>query len=330
MPVSSEGGPEGSHGLHRYRGYVLAAMAATCWAVGGMTAKWMFSSLDARTAAWPVPPLGMDVDPVTLSAARAVTASVVLVAYLLVARREELRVQARDLSFLAIFGVVGLAAVHFTYFKTLSLTNVATAILLEYLAPVLVLLFSVVFLSERPAWTLPAGVALSVTGCALVVGAIGGEGLIVSPAGVAWGLASAVLFSVYSLMGRAGASRFTPWTLLSYGLVFAAVFWIVVLRGGAGVWELLADPRGLAAVLFVAVVGTIVPFGAFLAALHEIDATRATVTATLEPVIAGLGAYLLFGETLSASQLLGGVLVLVAIMVVQSQGLRRALMPPST
>ena len=73
----------------------------------------------------------------------------------------------------------------------------------------------------------------------------------------------------------------------------------------------------LVAVLAMAVVSTIMPFGAFLAALHYIDPTRALVTSTLEPVIAGVAAFALLGESFSATQLLGATLVLVAIVVVQ-------------
>jgi drug/metabolite transporter (DMT)-like permease len=230
---------------------------------------------------------------------------------------------------MAVFGVIGLAGVHYTYFKTISLTNVATAILLEYLAPVLVLIVSVLFMKHRFTWTLPAGVALSVTGCALVVGALGGEGLVVSPAGIAWGLTSAVFFATYSLMGSHASRRFSPFTLLVWGLGFAALFWLVVL-GPQPIVRIVTDPPVLAAVLFVAVVSTVIPFGGFLLALHYIPPTNATVTSTVEPVIAGVGALLLFGESLTVLQLVGGGLVVAAIAVVQlpERAERVAVIPP--
>lgn len=297
------------------RGYALALLAAACWATGGLTAKWLFTQPSAATAAWPLPPLGIVVEPSALAGGRALSAFLLLAIGLAFTRRSAFRIARRDLVFLAAFGI-GLAMVHFTYFKTISLTNVATAILLEYLAPVLVLLIGVLFLGHRFRWQLPVGVAMSVTGCALVVGAIGGEGLVVSPVGVAWGLASAVFFAAYSLMGAVAAERFSPYTTLVFGLGFAALFWQLALGPGA-VFELFTDPRTAAAVLYMAVVSTIIPFGAFLACLRDIAPANATVTSTVEPVIAGVGAYLLFGETLSVTQLLGGLLVLAAIVTVQ-------------
>jgi drug/metabolite transporter (DMT)-like permease len=312
---------------HAWRGYGLAALAAACWATGGLTAKWLFTPEGAQTVAWRVAPLGITVDPVVLSGARAFSAFAVLLVYLLVSRRYAFNVDRRHLPFLAVFGVVGLAGVHFTYFKAISYTNVATAILLEYLAPVIVLIFSVLFLGQRLTWTLPTGVALSVLGCALVVGAIGGDGLAVSPEGIAWGLASAVFFAAYSLMGRYAAPRFSPWTTLVFGLGFASVFWLIYLGGPGGAAEAFATPVSTAAVLFIAIASTIIPFAAFLKALHYIDPTRATIVATLEPVIAGVAAFAVFGETFGAVQLLGALLVLCAIVVIQAPGIAEPAQP---
>ena len=302
-------------------------LAATCWAGGGLIAKWLFTSPSEATASWPFPPLGVDVDPVLLSGARAVTAFLMVLAYLIVRRRDLLVVKARQLPFLIAFGVFGLAFMHFAYFKTISLTGVATAILLEYLAPVIVLAFSVAVLGERPTWTLPAAVALSVVGCALMVGALGDEGLVVSPSGLAWGIASAVLFAGYMLMGRYAAPLYSPWTLLAYGLGAASIFWLVVLGGAGPIAELMSDPGALLTILVLALVSTVVPFGFFLKALHLIDATRAAITSTAEPVIAGVAAWFIFDERLTALQLVGGALVVGAVVLSQARTRTPAEMP---
>jgi drug/metabolite transporter (DMT)-like permease len=299
------------------RGYALALLAAACWATGGLTADWLFTTPSAATADWVLKPLGIVVEPTILSGARAVSALILLVAYLAVFRRQDLQITRRDVPFFAVFGVAGLAMVHYTYFKTISIThNPSTAILLEYLAPVLVLVVSVVFLRHRFTWALPVGVALSVTGCALVVGAFASGGLSIPPAGLLWGLLSAVFFAAYSLMGSYAARRYPPYTTLVWGLVFASAFWLAVLGVGP-VFSLFQDVNTALAVLFIAVVSTIVPFAAFLTALRHIAPTNATVASTVEPVLAALGAFLLFGKALTSVQILGGLLVIAAIAVVQ-------------
>jgi drug/metabolite transporter (DMT)-like permease len=160
-----------------------------------------------------------------------------------------------------------------------------------------------------------------------VVGAFGGGGIVVSPAGIAWGLASAVFFALYSLMGTVAAGRFSPYTTLVWGLGFASLFWLVVLGPGSLI-ELFSQPQTAIAVIVMAVVSTIVPFAAFLIALRHIAPTNATVTSTIEPVIAGVGAFFLFGESLSPTQIVGGLLVIAAIVVVQSADRSVPVLPP--
>ncbi len=318
--------PESAAG-RRFEGYALVLLAALCWAGGGLLAKWLFSVPGPENAGWPFPPLGIEVDPVVLSAARAAVSSVVAFIYLFFRRRDRLSIRGRDIPFLAVFGILGLAMVHFAYFKTISLTGVATAILLEYLAPIIVLVFSVTLLGERLTLALPTAVMLSVSGCALMVGALGPGGLVVPPEGLFWGLASAVFFAGYSLMGKYAASRFRPWTLLTYGLGFAAVFWLIVLGGPGPIIDLLADQRAALAVLALSVVSTLIPFGAFLTALGMIEATQASVTSTVEPVIAGIVAWFVFGEYLDALQLVGAALVVAAVVVSQASTRVPAEMP---
>ena len=301
----------------RLRGYALTLLAAACWATGGLTADWLFTEPSAATADWIVRPLGIVVEPTALSGARALSALVLLMLYLVAFRRQDLRITRKDLPFFAVFGIAGLAMVHYTYFKTISIThNPAAAILLEYLAPVLVLVVSVAFLGHRFTWALPAGVTLSVAGCALVVGAVGGGGLSIPAEGVMWGLLSAVFFAVYSLMGSVAARRYPPYTTLVWGLAFASIFWFAVLGPGA-VLGLFTDAKTALAVGFIAIFSTIIPFAAFLTALKSIPPTNATVTSTVEPVLAAIGAFALFGTELTPVQIVGGLLVIAAIAVVQ-------------
>jgi drug/metabolite transporter (DMT)-like permease len=140
---------------------------------------------------------------------------------------------------------------------------------------------------------------------------------VVSGQGLFWGLASAVFFAGYALMGRYAAKRFAPWTLLTYGLLAASVFWLAVLAGPGRIIELLSDWRALSAVVVLSVVSTIIPFGAFLKALHLIEATQASITSTIEPVIAGVTAWFIFGEHLKWPQLVGGALVIIAVVLSQ-------------
>jgi drug/metabolite transporter (DMT)-like permease len=129
-----------------------------------------------------------------------------------------------------------------------------------------------------------------------------------------------VACAFYNLWAHRVAPRISPWTGLTYSLGCAAAFWLPV----APPWEFLLaahPPRTWAAFALVAVFGTLVPFGLYLAGLRHISAAHANVTSMLERVVAAGVAYLLLGETLDGLQLAGAALVLAGLVLLQ--GVRR-------
>ena len=163
---------------------------------------------------------------------------------------------------------------------------------------------------------MPVGVALALGGAAVVVGAFSPGGLTISSLGLTWGLIAAVWFAGYTILGEVGGRRFHPYTTLFYSLLFAGLMWLVVLGPRAVVTPFL-EPSVAIAIGCMAVFSTIVPFGAYLLALRHISPTHASVTAMLEPVAAGFGALVVLGEPMTASLVIGGVLVIGAIALIQ-------------
>jgi len=217
-----------------------------------------------------------------------------------------------------VFGTIAAAGMQFTYFKTISLTNVATAILLEYLAPIFTLAFAVVILKHKLRWQMVVGVVSAIIGCAIAVGAFTGEGLSISVAGIIWGITSAVFFALYSIMGAHADRRIRPTGLLFYGLLFAALMWTVVL-GPRQIAIAFCEPRTTAVVLAMALIATILPFGAFLTALRIISPTHTTITSMAEPIIVGIAASLIFSEPLTIALVIGGFIILGSIAWIQLQ-----------
>jgi drug/metabolite transporter (DMT)-like permease len=132
------------------------------------------------------------------------------------------------------------------------------------------------------------------------------------------GVLAALAFAAYSLLSEYGMRRYNPWTVLVYALLFAALAWNIIqpplhaflLGHAAPQWGLI---------LFVAVGGTILPFGLYFEGIQRIRPTRAGVTATLEPIAAGVIAYLFLGEVLDGWQILGGAVVIAAIILLQTK-----------
>jgi drug/metabolite transporter (DMT)-like permease len=127
-------------------------------------------------------------------------------------------------------------------------------------------------------------------------------------------------------MGEKGMHRYPPWTVSFYAFLFAALTWNVLhppfhfLYAGHSLQQ-------WAYMLYIAIFGTLLPFGLFFVGVNYIRSTRATITSTAEPISASLLAYLFLGEGLDSLQLMGGALVIAAIVLLQVQMERDEMAP---
>ena len=290
------------------RGYLYVASAALMWGVSGSSAKYLFAH---------------GVTPFQLVQLRLTIGISLLFLWLLVHRPALLRIAFRDILYFAVLGITGMAMVQFTYLLAISRIKVAAAILLQYLAPVLIALYSVVFARETLTRATLIAVSCATVGCYLVVGAYSFDLLSLNREGLLSGFCAAVAFAWYSIYGEKGMHRYHPWTVLFYAVLFAAAFW----NCANLLWS--AAPRPLEAfgqtysagawvlILYIAILGTIVPFGLYFQAINLIRSTRASITATLEPISAGIISYFFLDEALEPLQMLGGVLVIAAVILLQ-------------
>lgn len=284
-------------------GYLLVGVAAILWGGQSVVAKFLLAS------GIPIP---------TLVSARALLAFLVLAAVLGALSPASLRVAWRDLPYLAALGILGMALSSFTYYFALTRLPVATAVLILYTSPLLVLGASAVLWGEPIRRRDLTGALLALLGCALVIRAYAPAALRLNALGVAGAFFGACAFAFYNLWGKPGTRRFSPWTMLVYAVGFSAAFWVLV----APPWRFFLEPHpGLiwAGLGVVVVAGTILPFACYLAGLARISAAHANLTSTLEPVAAALAAFLILGETLEWPQLLGGALTLVGIGVIHER-----------
>jgi drug/metabolite transporter (DMT)-like permease len=290
------------------KGYLFVALAAILWAVSGSSAKYLFLG-------------GMT--PLQLTQARVTLSGLLLLIWLVLRNRSLLVIPPRQVPYFAALGIAGLAMVNFTYLITISKLNVAAAILLQYLAPVLIALHSVVLLRERLSAATLVAVVGATAGCYLVVGGYNLDLLALNRQGVLWGLTAAVSFAGYSICSEKGMRRYSPWTVLFHSILFAALFWNtlgLVWKGAPPPVDLLRqtyEPLQWALILYVAILGTLVPFGLYFEGISLIRSTRASITATLEPISAGVISFFMLGEVLEPLQMVGGGLVIGAIILLQ-------------
>lgn len=297
---------------HGLRGYFYIGSAALLWGISATLGRAAFTGHLLPQGA----SLGA-IDPLILSQSRVTLSLAVLLPVLLVRRgASALAVPARDLVRFFLLGVFGVAASNYLYYVAIQRTNVATAIILQYTAPVWVLLYTVVREAQRPSWRRIAAVGLAVVGCALAVGLVGSGGFRMDPIGVISALLAAFSFAFYNVGGHSVLARYDRWKVLLWVLAGTAAFWMMVNPP----WKIVAVHYGRQQWAFMAVfslVSVLLPFSCYFAGLQHLEPTRAVVASCLEPVFSILLAALALGELLRPMQTVGIVLVLVAIVLIQ-------------
>jgi len=239
-----------------------------------------------------------------------------LLLWLLLRNPSLLKIDRRDILYFALFGTIGMGALQFTYLFAISKINVAAAILLQYMAPSFIAVHAVVFAHDK--LSLPTIMALlgATFGCYLVVGAYNLDVLAMNIAGIVSGILSAISFAWYSIHGEYGMRRYNPLTVLFYALLFAALMWNILHRP----LEAFFHPYNVVQwgwIMYIGVMGTLLPFGLYLEGVNLIRATRASITATLEPITAGVISFIFLNEILEPLQISGGVLVIASIIILQ-------------
>jgi drug/metabolite transporter (DMT)-like permease len=282
-------------------GYAGVAGAAVMWGTIGLAARQLFA---------------IGLTPLEAAVWRAAAAFALLGALTLLTNRAALRVALPDLPLFAAYGAVSVAGYMVIYFAAIAATTVATAAMLLYTAPAWVVILARLFLGERLTPMKGAAVALACAGCALVVGALGPAGMRLTPAGLLAGLGAGLTYALYSIFGKRALRGYSPLTTVVYALGFGSLFLLAFARG------LPPVPTGGAAPLLYLIVGpTTTAYLLYITGLRWIEAGRASVIATIEPLVAATGGSLILHEPFGPTQWLGAALVLTGVVLVGGEHL---------
>jgi drug/metabolite transporter (DMT)-like permease len=303
---------------HPLRGYLYIASATFLWGISATLGRAAFTG-HAFFGKVSLPASLQRIDPLILSQSRATLSLAVLLPILLFRRGASLlRVPRRDLLRFLILGILGLAASNYLYYLAIQRTNVATAIILQYTAPVWVLFYASFWgvQKQTPSLRRIGAVGLAVVGCALAVGFVGAGGFRMDTIGVIAALLAALTFAFYNIAGHDVLARYDRWKVLIWVLAAASAVWIFVNPP----WKIVAANYGREQwefLLVFALVSVLVPFSFYFAGLQYLEPTRAIVASCLEPVFSILIAALVLSESVRPIQTAGIILVLVAIVLIQ-------------
>ncbi len=231
-----------------------------------------------------------------------------------------MRVRRADLPLFAAFGLLGVTAFYLLYIYAIVLVGVAVAVVLLYTAPVFVALMSWRFLGESFGPRKVAAILLTFTGCALVARAYDPSLLQVNVVGIVCGLGSAVTYALYSILGKFSLNKgyhIATMSLYVYGIGAAGLLLVALLLGPTQLFSMGADVGAWGLLLMIALAQTVGALWAYTIGLRHLEAGVASILATFEPVVAAALAYFVLHENLQLPQVVGGGLILCAVLLLQ-------------
>jgi drug/metabolite transporter, DME family len=297
---------------HPVRGYLFIAAATFCWGISATLGRAAFTGrLFGSDQALP------PIQPLILAQSRTTISFLILAPVLFAIRgREGMRLPRNDFWRTIVIGVIGVAGSNYFYYLAIQRTNVATAIILQYTAPVWVLLYMVARKLQRATALRLLSCGLALFGIALVINVFGGGGLKLDHIGLIAAILASVAFAFYNVFGGMLVQQHDRWKVIVYVFLGAVAFWAIVNPPWRFYTAHFSGTQWLFLFIF-AVTSILLPFSLYFAGLQHLDPTRAIVTSCLEPVFSIVIAAIALDEVIGPMQAIGMALVLAATLLVQ-------------
>jgi len=246
-------------------------------------------------------------------AVRCLFATAILFCYLLIRSPKLLKIRWRDLPVFVGTGVISLVAFNYCYVRCLSLCGGASVpTLLMYTAPIFVMLLAAVFYREALTKRMLLCLVITLLGMVLITGAFSGKEK-VSTAAILFGLGSGFGYALYSLFGKLVTRKYNAVTITFWTFFMGAVA-SVPLSGVVPVMGRLLCRQGLAGAVGMALCSSVLPFLLYTEALGHMEAGKASVLATMEPLVATVFSAFWFKESFALAKVVGIALILGAIV----------------
>ena len=283
------------------QGYGIVLAATVIWASTGVVMSYLF--------------LNYTLAPLTLAFWRDLFTAAALFLILLCIKPALLRVKRRDLPFLLLYGVFGLAFFNAIWTYSVAYNGASVATVLIYTGPAFVALASRFLFGEPLYWNKILAIVLAIVGCALVAQVYDLGFVLSNPVGTVIGLAAGVGFAVYSLFGKAASHRLNPWTTVAYTFAFGS-FFLLLTRPFDQLLSLGHAVDGWLLLLLLAV-PTLGGYGLYMVSLGYLPVSVASIIVALEPVFTALMAFAILGERLAPVQIAGSVLIFAGVAALQ-------------
>lgn len=248
---------------------------------------------------------------------RAALTAFSLIAYFLIFDREKLKIKLKDLWIFLLPSLVSVILFNFCYMSAINSGSISIAATLLYTAPIFVTVISAFMFKEKITPLKTAALIMAFIGCVLVSGVIG-SGNTITPAALFFGIASGFTYGMYSIFTKIGLRKYSPLTFTAYTFLISTVISAFICKPASFVSTVAQKPSSIGILLLFALATNVIPYICFTSGLKFMDAGKANITATIEPVVATLFGIFVLHEKLTAVSALGIFLVLFSAVILNA------------
>ena len=288
------------------KGIVFTLLGATCWGLSGVLGEYLLNV--------------SKIDPVWIIANRLFFSGIAMVAILLIKDKHDLvRVFSNKIDILKLlnFSFFGLLICQGTFFLTIKYTNAGMATVIQYIGPVIIMLYYCV-IGRR--WPLPReviAIVVSLFGTVLIATHFDFSKLNISTLGLFWGLLSALGLASYNIFSISLTQKYGVMNVMAWGLLFSGIV-VYFLTGSYYI------PDNFKLIDFicmsgVVIIGTILSFSLYLEGVRLIGAVTGSIIGCFEPIAAIIFSFLLLGTTFGTIDLIGAAFILSAVIVLSKR-----------
>ena len=290
----------------KLRGMLLASLASSLWAISGISGEILFKQFNFSSD-W-------------LVSTRTLMSGILLfMIVVFIEKKSILRPLKNKWDSLGIilFGAAGMYLVQYTYFKTIELSNVSFATILQFTAPFFIFIYESIKNRKLPSISTVTLLFMTILGVVFIATKGNFSNLSVSLEALLFGLVSAVMIAFYSTYPKKLLKKYGSITVVGWGMIIGSVISNII----HPIWEIQGDinTKSIIQVIIVVILGTSIAYLIYIASLNYISSSLAGILTAFEPVLAAVLSVVIFGLKFSIIELIGFVLVFVSIFILEKR-----------
>ena len=290
----------------KLHGMLLASLASSLWAVSGISGEILFKKFNFSSD-W-------------LVSTRTLISGILL--FLIVIFIEKKSVlkplkNKRDCAGIILFGTAGMYLVQYTYFKTIELSNVSFATILQFTAPFFIFIYESIKNKKVPAVSTVILLFMTILGVIFIATKGNFSNLSVSLEALLLGIISAIMIAFYSTYPKKLLKKYGSITVVGWGMIIGSIISNVI----HPIWKIEGDVnmQSIIQVIVVVILGTSIAYLIYIASLNYISSSLAGILTAFEPVLAAILSVAIFGLKFSFIELIGFLLVFVSIFILEKR-----------